>query len=108
MVSQFPEGGYRSLVAPGRAFSLGVAAEPGFDLVHAVFRSPVPLWRGLEAAARHVEGGGRPVTAIAGFELRLPQPLGREQFDEFNAPYRARLTAMGLTSANELVAARTN
>jgi hypothetical protein len=108
MVSQFPAGAYRSLVAPGRPFSLGVAADPGFDMVHAVFRSPVPLWQGLEAAARHVEGAGRPATAIAGFELRLPQPLRREQFDEFNAPYGARLAALGLTSANELVAARTN
>jgi hypothetical protein len=108
MVSLIAAGGYRSLVAPGRPFSRGVAAEPGFDMVHAVFRSPVPLWQGLEAAARHVEGAGRPVTAIAGFELRIRQPLRPEEFDGFNAPYAERLAAMGLTSASELVAARTN
>jgi hypothetical protein len=108
MVVPFPPGSYRSLVAPGRPFSLGVAADPGYDLVHAVFQRPVPLRQGLEAAAQHVRAAGRPVTAIGAFELRIPEPLGRADFDAFNAPYAARLAAMGLASAGELVAARTN
>jgi hypothetical protein len=108
MLSQFTPGSYRSLVAPGRPFSFGIVTDQGFDLVHAVFRRPVPLHQGLEAAARHVRAAGRPVTAIGAFELRIPEPLGREEFDAFNAPYAERMAAMGLTSASELVAARTN
>jgi hypothetical protein len=104
----FSPGGYRSLVAPGRPFSFGVVADTGFDLVHAVFHRPVPLAAGLDAAARHVQAAGRPVTAVAAFELRIPAPLSSEAFAAFNAPYAERLRALGLTSENELVAARTN
>jgi hypothetical protein len=108
VLTPFAPGSYRSLVVPGRPFSAGVVADPGFDLVHAVFHRPVPLAAGLDAAARHVEAGGRPVTAIAAFELRIPAPLGREAFDAFNRPYAERLAALGLESGGELVAARTN
>ncbi len=76
VLSPFRPGSYRSLIAPGRPFSFGIVADPGFDLVHAVFPSPVPLGEGLDAAARHVQAAGRPVTAIAAFELRMVAPLG--------------------------------
>src|SRR5439155_21424696 len=62
----------------------------------------------LAAAAQHVQAAGRPVTALAAFELRLPAPLGREDFDAFNRPYAERMRALGLVSGDELVTARTN
>src|SRR5436309_7218921 len=78
VLSHFAPGSYRYLAGPGRPFSGGVVADAGFDLVHAVFARPVPLEAGLEAAARHVEAAGRPATALAAFELRIPQPLTRQ------------------------------
>jgi hypothetical protein len=108
VLTPFAPGNYRALVAPGRPFSEGIVADPGHDLVHAVFLRPVPLHQGLEAAAQHVQAAGRPVTALAAFELRLPAPLGREDFDAFNRPYAERMRALGLVSGDELVTARTN
>ena len=108
VLAHFAPGGYRFLVAPGAPFSAGIIADPGHDLVHAILHRPLVLSEGLEAARRHVESAGRPAPALAGFELRIPEPLDREGFDAFNAPYVRRMTAMGLTSGNELVSARTN
>lgn len=105
---QFPAGSYRFIVAAGRPFSSGVVAETGFDLVHAVFARPVPLHEGLEGARRHVAASGRPAAALAAFELRIPEPLSREAFDAFNAPYVERMAALGLKSGTEYVTARTN
>jgi hypothetical protein len=104
----FAAGNYHSLAASGRPFSEGVVADPGFDLVHAVFVRPLALHDGIEAARRHVEAAGRPATALAAFELRIPAPLSREAFDAFNAPYRERMAALGLTAGGEVVTARTN
>jgi hypothetical protein len=75
VLSHFAAGSYRFVAAPGRPFSSGIVADPGFDLVHAVFFRPVPLAAGLEAARGHVESAGRPLTALAAFELRIPVPL---------------------------------
>lgn len=108
MISNFTSGSYRFLSAPGRPFSGGIVADPGFDLVHAVFGRLVTLYEGLEAARRHVEAAGRPATALAAFELRIPEPLSREGFAAFNAPYVERMAALGLRSGDDLVTARTN
>jgi len=108
VLSNFAPGSYRFLVATGRPFSAGIVADPGFDLVHAVFSRPLPLADGLQAARGHVESAGRPATALAAFELRIPEPLSREDFDAFNAPYVERMAALGLRSGPEWVAARTN
>jgi hypothetical protein len=108
VLSHFPAGNYRYVAAPRRPFSSGIVADAGFDLVHAVFFRPVPLAAGLEAARRHVESAGRPVTALAAFELRIPEPLSREGFDAFNEPYVERMAALGLRSGDDWVTARTN
>jgi hypothetical protein len=108
VISNFPSGSYRFLAAPGRPFSGGIVADPGFDLVHAVFQRPVPLAFGLSTAIRCVEAAGRPATALAAFELRIPEPLSRADFDAFNAPYVERMAELGLRSGDDLVTARTN
>jgi hypothetical protein len=108
VLSHFAAGSYRFVAAPGRPFSSGIVADPGFDLVHAVFFRPVPLAAGLEAARGHVESAGRPLTALAAFELRIPVPLSREGFDAFNEPYVERMAALGLRSGDDWVTARTN
>ena len=108
MTTHNTAGNYRFLGAAGRPFSGGAAADPGWDLVHAVFERPLPLDRALEAAGRHLREVSRPAQAIAGFELRVPAPLTTSGFDEFNRGYVERLTSMGLVVEGMLPAARTN
>ena len=103
-----PRGNYRFLAEVGEPFSGGAIADPGFDMAHATFEHPIPLGAGLDAAARHVTASGRPVQAIAGFELRIPRPLSRVGFTAFNEPYVARLRAMGLEVEGLMPAGRTN
>jgi hypothetical protein len=103
-----PRGNYRFLGAEGRPFSGGAVAESGFDLAHATFERPMPLEAGIEAAARHVAASGRPVHAIAGFELRIPRALSQAAFAEFNRPYVATLRRMGLEVDGLMAAGRSN
>jgi hypothetical protein len=108
MLAHNPSGNYRFLAAPGRPFSGGAIADPGFDLVHAIFERPLALDRGLDAAARHLSEADRPISAIAGFELRIPEPLSPGRFDAFNGAYVERLESMGLAVEGLMPAARTN
>lgn len=108
MIAHNPTGNYRFLAAQGRPFSGGAVADPGFDLVHATFERPLPLSKGLEAAARHLAEVARPVHAIAGFELRIPTPLNAEDFETFNHGYVDSLKSMGLVVDGLMPAARTN
>jgi hypothetical protein len=102
-------GNYRFLAAdPGRPYSGGVVADAGHDLVHARFSSLVPLHAGIIRAIRHVTGAGRPVLAIAGFELRIPEPFTRAEFGEFNRGYIEFLGKAGLELDGRMPAARTN
>lgn len=108
MLTQFAPGNYRALTSPGHPFSDGIVADPGYDLVRAVFSTPRPLYEGLDAARRHVEAAGRPATALAGFELRIPEALTAEGFAAFNGPYVKWMTELGLSTDDGLVATRTN
>jgi hypothetical protein len=103
-----PSGGYRFSARSGRPFSEGVVADDGYALVHATFRRLQPLKEGLAEALRHVEATGRPVQAICGFELRIPEPWDRAGFDAFNEGYVAELAAMGLRVDGLMPATRTN
>ncbi len=85
-----------------------MVADAGFDLVHATFERSIPIGAGLGAAARHVVAAGRPVQSLAGFELRIPRPLTRDEFDAFNRDYIARLQSIGVEVDGLMPAARTN
>jgi hypothetical protein len=108
MLAHNRTGGYRFLAAEGRPFSGGAVADEGFDLAHATFERPIPLEAGLAAAARHVIDSGRPVSAIAGFELRIPAPLTDADFESFNRGYVSKLKGLGLEVDGLMPAARTN
>jgi hypothetical protein len=101
-------GNYRFLAAEGRPFSGGAVADEGYDLVHARFGRPLPLETGLAAAARHVAAAGRTIHAVAGFELRIPEPLTGAEFESFNQRYVTSLRRLGLEVDGLLPAARTN
>lgn len=108
MAVRNPAGNYSFLAAQGRPFSGGALADTGFDMVHATFERPLSLARGLEAAARHLAHVARPVQAIAGFELRIPEPFTSKGFEGFNRGYVEGLTSMGLVVDGLIPAARTN
>jgi enamine deaminase RidA (YjgF/YER057c/UK114 family) len=102
-----PQGGYAYL--PGLPFaSAGVVALPGMSLVRAVLCEPCPLQLGYEAVERHLESVRRPLSALCGFEFRMPSVLSFADFTDFNARYRARLEAWGLVRAAPPPLARTN
>jgi len=108
MLTHNRSGNYRFLAAEGRRFSGGAVADEGYDLVHARFERPLPLEAGLAAASRQVAAAGRPVHAIAGFELRIPAPLTKAAFDAFNQRYVTSLRRLGLEVDGLMPAARTN
>jgi hypothetical protein len=108
VIARNPVGNYRFLAAEGRPFSGGALADGGFDLVHATFERPLGLETGLEAAAGHLAKVARPVQAIAGFELRIPEPFTSKGFETFNRRYVEGLTSMGLVVDGLIPAARTN
>jgi hypothetical protein len=108
MLAHNRSGNYRFLAAEGRPFSGGAVADEGYDLVHARFERPLPLEAGLAAASRQAVAAGRTAQAIAGFELRIPQPMSKAAFDSFNQRYVAGLRRLGMEVDGLLPAARTN
>lgn len=94
-VLKFPDGGFR-FVKGAYPYSAGVAAEPGFEIERARFRSPVPLAEGFRRIAAHLESLGRPRTAMCACELRSPRPFTEAGFKEFNRGYVPVLETWGL------------
>src|SRR5690606_2659658 len=78
------------------AFSAGVIALPGFEIVRARFAHPLPLAEGFDAIAAHLRERHRPLTALCAAELRSPRPLSVGGFDDFNAAWVAVLRRWGL------------
>ena len=67
MLCDCPSGGHRFL--PGiRAFSSGVVALPGREIVHATLAAPAPWREGFARIERHLRDAGRPQTALCGIE----------------------------------------
>jgi hypothetical protein len=90
-----PLGQYRFL--PGvEAFSAGVVAQPGHEIVHATLQAPVPYREGFALVDRHLREAGRPRAALCAMELRSPAPFTFDGFAEFNRGYRAILEEWGI------------
>jgi len=103
----FTPGGYRYI--PGVfQYSGGVAALPGFELVHARFASPVPLQQGFERIAAHLASLDRPLTAFAACELRSPAPFTETGFKAFNEVYCGTLDQWGVYRDGKNPVARSN
>jgi hypothetical protein len=107
MLRDCPDGGYRFL--PGiTAFSSGVVAAPGWEIVHATLASPVPWRDGFGRIERHLREQNRPRTALCGIELRSPAPFTFEGFARFNDGYRSLLDAWGVLVDGDNPIPRTN
>jgi hypothetical protein len=102
-----PAGGYRFL--PGiAAFSSGVVAQPGWEIVHARLAAPVPWRDGFARIDRHLREAGRPRTALCGIMLRSPAPFTFDGFDDFNRGYRTLLGDWGILVDGDNPIPRTN
>jgi hypothetical protein len=107
MLLHNPSGNYRFVPAPG-PFSSGALADSGFALVHAVLHPWIDLASGYALIERHLQQSRRPVAALAGLELRIPEPLSPRAFEEFNRPYVAQLQSWNLAIDGAIPLARTN
>ena len=107
MLRDGPNGEYRFL--PGiTAFSSGVVATPGWEIVHATLGAPVPWREGFARIERHLREHGRSRTALCGIELRSPAPFTFAGFAGFNEGYRSLLADWGLLVGDDNPIPRTN
>jgi hypothetical protein len=107
MLRDAPAGGYRFM--PGiSAFSCGVVAAAGWEIVHATLAGPVPWREGFARIDRHLSEAGRPRAALCGIELRSPAPFTFGGFDDFNQGYRALLAEWKILVGDENPIPRTN
>ena len=107
MLLNFEPGNYQFLKG-GFAYSRGVAAAPGFAIVHVRFLTPIPLAAGFERVRAHLTAADRPLTALCAMELRSPAPFSFEGFKEFNKGYVAVLEQWGIVRDGLNPVARTN
>ena len=101
-------GGYRFLPTDGGPFSAGVVAEPGSQIVRVHLPHHTPLDEGFRVVERVLEAAGRPMDALCAMELRIPKPLTRAGFNEFNVGYVAQHERWGLRVDGHMAPARTN
>ncbi len=106
------EGGY--LFLPGASnspYSSGVVAMPGYEIVHATLRSPLPYRDGFARIERHLAAEGRPRAALCAVELRCAAPYAPSAWmgpGTFNARYLDLLEEWGLFVDGLNPIARTN
>ncbi len=80
----------------GSAYCGGVLPNEGFEVVRVLLRPWLPIEQGYAFAEAYVKSVGRPVQALCGMELRIPEVLTFEQWSSFNGPYREQLRKWGL------------
>ena len=102
-----PNGNYR-FIAGRNPFSSGAVADEGYEIVRAAFDPMLPLDVGFAQIEAHLRGAGRPLNALCGMELRIPQALSLEGFRHFNQGYVQRLAKWGVQVEELNPVARTN
>jgi hypothetical protein len=90
------------------AYSAGVAAEPGYDIVGLKFSGPQPVPDAFLTLDRELEARGLESTALVGFELRSPEPVIPAAFASFNSGYERLLAERGMLRDGVNPVARTN
>jgi len=107
MLRDHPTGNYRFI--PGiTAFSSGVIAMPGHQIVHATLGAPVPWREGFRRIDAHLREQGRGRTALCGIELRIPGAFTFDGFAKFNEGYRAVLAEWNILVGDDNPIPRTN
>jgi hypothetical protein len=100
-------GAYRVLPA-GQVFCGGVLPLPRHEILHALLSPWLPLEDAWPFIERYLKAQGRPVQALCGMELRIPQQLSLEGFRAFNVPYVEQLQRWNLLLGNYSAVCRTN
>ena len=104
--------GYRFLSSSGSyPFSLGVIADPGYEIIRATFRTPIPFRAAFDRIASHLAALNRPKTAFCAAELRCARPYTAAEFqapEGFNGHYVTLLSEWGLVRDDQAAPARTN
>lgn len=90
------------------AFSSGVIALPGFEIVRARFARALPIDEGFDAIAAHLRERHRPLTSLCAAELRSPKPFSPGGFADFNGAWVAVLERWGLCRNESNPVARSN
>lgn len=107
-----PAGNFQSLAGTGPLpFGGGVVADPGYEIVRAMPRRPLPWQEGFLLIEQQLAAEGRPRTALCAVELRCGKPYTHEQFFDltgFNGQYGALLRSWGLAADGLAYTARTN
>jgi hypothetical protein len=106
-VAVFAAGGYRYIESVFQ-YSGGSAAQPGFEVVRARFKRPLPLAEGFKAIEAHIKSAGRPLTSFCACELRSPRPFTEQGFTDFNRAYVQTLERWGVYKDGRNPVARTN
>jgi hypothetical protein len=101
-------GGFRFLPTDNGPFSAGVAADPGYRIVRVHAPHHTSLDAGYRLVEQTLQAAGRPIEAMCAMELRIPEPLSRQAFNEFNRPYVAQHERWGLRVNGHMAPARTN
>ncbi len=102
-----PRGGYHFLTGID-PYSCGVVADPGFEVVHATLRSPLPWQEGFEKIDSYLGEIGRDRHALCAIELRSPTPFTMAGFIEFNVGYCELVQSWDLYVGDLNPLARTN
>lgn len=100
-------GNYRFLPA-GEVFNTGAVPLEGYEIVHAIFNPWVPLRSGYEYIESYLSSVSRPIQALCGMELRIPEQLTPQDFRSFNTPYVEQLREWGLVFGAFSAVSRTN
>ncbi|MGI8527747.1 MAG: 2-amino-5-chloromuconate deaminase CnbZ [Pseudolabrys sp.] len=106
-VLQFQQGGYR-FIKGGFQYSIGVAAESGYEIVRARFAKPLGLAEGLGRIEAHIKASDRPIYAFCACELRSPKPFDDAGFLAFNRGYIEPLRRWGIIKDGINPVARSN
>jgi len=89
------EGSYRILPG-GVAYCTGIVPYQGFEVVRVQLQTWLPLEQAYPFIESYLKSVGRPVRAFCGIEMRVPAPLTRKDWSDFNTPYLEQLRRWGL------------
>jgi hypothetical protein len=90
------------------AYSSGVAAQPGYEIIGLRFDRPLPVAEGFARLDEECAARSLPASSLVGIDLRSPAPFAFNGFDSFNSTYRTLLAERGLLEGEVNPVARTN